>query len=591
MFKKITMCLAALCAASIAPTSYAQTFTTTRVANGLSLPLYVTAPPGDATRLFIVEQRGNPNSTSARIMILDLTQNPPVLLPTPFLTITGLSSGNEQGLLGMAFHPDYANNRAFFVNYTAGGQTRIARYLVSQANPNVADAASATIILSFAQPESNHNGGWIGFGPDGYLYIASGDGGGAGDVHGAIGNGQSLTTLLGKLLRISVSDTGTYTVPPTNPYVGATAPFNTIWAWGLRNPFRCAFDRMTGELWIGDVGQNAIEEISYQPADVNGTMGGRNYGWRCYEGNNAFNPGNCGTFPPASMIFPVHQYTHGSGLCVIGGYVYRGSVSSLQGHYFFADNSSNQIWSFQYAGVNNPPVTNRTVALAPGGGLQINNITSFGEDALGELYIVDRGGEVFKVIPGAPVNDTCANATLVGTGSTNFTNASATTDGPDEGAACFAGSSQIVNDVWYKYLASCDGVATVSLCGATFDTRLAVYGNCPVGPGQLLACNDNSCGTASEVSFPVVANALYRIRIGGPNTVTGSGTMTITCTVAGPACPADVNGDNSVNVSDLLAVINNWGPCPGCPADINNDDQVNVADLLTVIGAWGDCPK
>jgi glucose/arabinose dehydrogenase len=589
MLKKFTMCLTAICAATISAASFAQTFTTTRVISGLSLPLYVTAPPGDTSRLFIVEQRGNPNATSARIMILDLTTNPPTLLPTPFLTISGVSTGNEQGLLGMAFHPDYASNRAFFVNYTAGGQTRIARYLTSTANPNVADPASATIILSFTQPESNHNGGWIGFGPDGYLYIASGDGGGAGDAHGAIGNGQNLNTLLGKILRISVSDTGTYTVPSTNPYTGATPPFNTVWAWGLRNPFRCAFDRLTGELWIGDVGQNAIEEISYQPADINGSMGGRNYGWRCYEGNNPFNPGACGTFPPASMIYPVHQYSHGAGLCVIGGYAYRGSVSSLQGHYFFADNSSNQIWSFHYTGVNNPPVTNRTAQLAPGGGLSITNITSFGEDAAGEMYLVDRAGEVFKVIPGAPANDTCANAILVSNGATNFNSASATTDGPDEGASCFSGSTQIVNDVWYKYLATCDGTATVSLCGATFDTRLAVYGSCPTGPGQLLACNDNACGNASEVSFPVVANTLYRVRIGGATAATGTGTMTITC-AAPPACAPDVNGDNVVNVADLLAVIGNWGPCPGCAADVNNDDQVNVSDLLAVIAGWGDCP-
>ena len=591
MLKKITMCLAALCAASISASTSAQTFTTTRVANGVSLPLYVTAPPGDTSRLFIVEQRGQPNASSARIMILDLTTTPPTLIPTAFLTISGVSTGNEQGLLGMAFHPDYANNRSFFVNYTAGGNSIIARYKAQIGNPNQADPASATTIITFPDVESNHNGGWVGFGPDGYLYIATGDGGGAGDAHGTIGNGQNLNTLLGKILRISVSDSGTYTVPSTNPYTGATAPFNTIWAWGLRNPFRCSHDRLTGELWIGDVGQNAIEEISYQPADVNGSMGGRNYGWRCYEGNNPFNPGACGTFPPASMIYPVHQYSHGAGLCVIGGYVYRGSVASLQGHYFFADNSSNQIWSFQYAGVNNPPITNRTSQLAPGGGLTINNITSFGEDAAGDMYIVDRGGEIYKVIPGAPVNDTCANAVLVGNGSTNFTSASATTDGPDEGVSCFSGPTQILNDVWYKYLATCDGNATVSLCGATFDTRLAVYGNCPTGPGQLLGCNDNSCGTASEVTFPVVANTLYRIRIGGASATTGTGSMVITCTVPGPVCPADVNGDNSVNVTDLLAVIVSWGPCDGCPADINNDDQVNVADLLAVINAWGACPK
>lgn len=585
MLKKFTLCLTVACACTCATTSFAQTITTTRIVSGLSRPVFVTAPPGDTTRLFIVEQRGSAGTASrADIRIFDLTTN--TLLATPFLSINGVSTGSEQGLLGLAFHPDYANNRTFFVYYTNPG-TQIVRYKASVNNPNVADVASATNILSFSQPFSNHNGGWMGFGPDGYLYIATGDGGSAGDPNN---NGQSLSTLLGKLLRLAVTDSGTYTVPATNPFPGAAAPFNTIWAYGLRNPWRCAFDRQSGELWIGDVGQNAIEEISYQPADVNGSMGGRNYGWRCYEGNAAFNTAGCA--PAGTMVFPVHTYGHTLNRCsVTGGYVYRGSaIPSLQGHYFFADYCGNQIYSFQYAGVNNPPVTDRTAQLAPGGGLSITSISSFGEDASGEMYICDlNGGEVFKIVPGAPANDLCANATLVSNGPTAFTTASATTDGPDEGGACFSGSTQISNDVWFKYFASCDGTATVSLCGATFNTRLAVYAGCPTGPGQTLACNDDACGTASEVSFPVVANTLYRIRIGGVSGGTGSGTMTISCT-APPPCVGDISGDNVVNVVDMLAVINSWGACAGCPADLNNDGTVNVVDLLAVINAWGNCP-
>jgi hypothetical protein len=384
-----------------------------------------------------------------------------------------------------------------------------------------------------------------------------------------------------------------YTNPSTNPFFGPTAGLDEIWAWGLRNPWRCSFDRMTRELYIADVGQNAIEEIDFQPADVNGSMGGRNYGWRCYEGNSAYNTAGCG--PAGNYVSPIYTYTHAGGACsVTGGYVYRGpAIPALQGTYFFADYCSAQIFSFRYSisgGITE--FTDRTSDLAPGGGLSISTITSFGEDAAGEMYIVDRGGEVFKIVPLAPANNACANATSIGDGATQFTTASATTDGPDEPSLCnFNGYSQIGSDVWFRYTATCTGHVTVSLCGANFNAKMAIYPACPTGSGQALACNDDSCGTSPRITFAATSGASYTIRVGGVNAVTGSGTINISC-VAPPDCPADIDDNGYVNIDDLFAVINSWGPCGGCPADISppgGNGFVNIDDLFAVINSWGQC--
>jgi glucose/arabinose dehydrogenase len=373
------------------------TLTTTRVAQGLTLPLFVVAPPGDTDRLFIVEQR---SGTSGRIKILNLHTG--TVNATPFLTVNGVSTGNEQGLLGLAFHPDYAANGFFYVNFTdSAGTTIIRRYMVS-ANPDVADPNSAYPILSISQPYSNHNGGWIAFGPDGYFYAGMGDGGSAGDPQD---RAQDLNQLLGKMLRINVNSDGfpldpntNYAIPPSNPFVGLPGN-DAIWAYGLRNPWRPSFDRLTGDLYIADVGQGAWEEVDFQPAS---SSGGENYGWHCFEGNAPYDPNDC---PPASpLVFPIYTYSHAGGNCSItGGYVYRGSqICDLQGTYFFADYCSNNIWSFRYDGANLTDFRNRTAELAPGGGLSITSITSFGEDAAGELYVCDQGGEVFKIVPVGP---------------------------------------------------------------------------------------------------------------------------------------------------------------------------------------------
>ncbi|HUN81738.1 MAG TPA: PQQ-dependent sugar dehydrogenase, partial [Phycisphaerae bacterium] len=249
--------------------------TTRIVGSGFSNPLFVTAPPGDTSRIFVVEQRGNPNSTSARIMIIDLTTNPPTTLGTPFITVTGVSAQNEEGLLGLAFAPDYSSTGRFYVYYTVGNNCFVARGTVS-GNPNVANS-TLTTILTITHPNNNHNGGWIGFGPDGYLYIGVGDGGSEYDPSHY---GQNKNVLLAKILRIDVSG-ATYSIPPTNPYVGGGA-VPELFHWGVRNPWRDSFDRLTGDLYIGDVGQDNYEEVDIAPAGSSNL----NFGWSCMEANH-----------------------------------------------------------------------------------------------------------------------------------------------------------------------------------------------------------------------------------------------------------------------------------------------------------------
>jgi len=383
-----------------APALRAQTpLTTTLVANGFAQPVYVTAPPGDQDRLFVVQQAGQ----------IRIVKNG-VILPTPFIDLSGpVLSGSERGLLGLAFHPNYASNGFFYVNYTrdTDGATVVARYQVSAGNPDVANAASATILLVQSQPFSNHNAGCIQFGPDGFLYVAMGDGGSGNDPQG---NGQNVNTLLGAMLRIDVDNPAPmlpYGLPPNNPFAGAVPGRDEIWAIGLRNPWRFSFDRLTGDMYIGDVGQNAREEIDFQSgADFFAAPGSpvQNYGWRCMEGTLCTGLSGCAC-NGATLTPPIHTYVNQPCYAVTGGYVYRGcAIPDLRGTYFFADYCSNQIWSFRYIpGTGTTQFTNRTAQLDPPGAISIASISSFGEDACGEILIVDRnGGEIFKIVPQTP---------------------------------------------------------------------------------------------------------------------------------------------------------------------------------------------
>jgi glucose/arabinose dehydrogenase len=339
--------------------------------NGFDKPVDLKHAGDD--RLFVVEQGGT-------IRIIDETGN---TLATPFLDISGqVSGGSEQGLLSVAFHPDYATNGKFYVNYTKlNGDTRVSEFSVDAANPNLADPTSEVTIIEYSQPFSNHNGGCLQFGPDGYLYIASGDGGSGGDP----GNRAQNTTLpLGKLLRIDVDNPvpgGTnYGIPPDNPFAGSTIEREEIWAFGLRNPWKFSFDSETNDLWIADVGQNAFEEIN----KVANTEAGVNYGWRCYEASAVFNDTGCP--PPATLTFPIAEYSHAEGQSITGGYVYRGSLfPELEGYYFFADFISGLI------GTVSPEGTFQD--LGDFGG----NWSTFGVDNTNELYVVGFDGVVSRV--------------------------------------------------------------------------------------------------------------------------------------------------------------------------------------------------
>ncbi len=366
-----------------------------RVATGLENPVFVTHAPGDTERLFILEQH------EGRIRILDLVTG--ALLEQPFLDLDGLAQGNEQGLLGLAFHPCYDDNGYFYVNLTnAADDTEVRRYTVSK-DPDVADPDSAHLIIGFEQPTRVHNAGWLGFGPlDGYLYIATGEGGNS-------GNAQDITdNLLGKILRLDVDGGDPYAIPADNPFVGGVGD-DEIWAYGLRNPWRMSFDRETGDLYIGDVGQNAREEIDFQPHD----RGGLNYGWRCMEGTWCTGLTGCTCDDPA-LTDPIHEYGHDNGCAaVIGGYVYRGcDIPTLRGTYFFAELCDDNIWTFRYDGENVTEFVDRQLELAPDVG-DIDDISSFGEDANGELYVIDRvDGEVFKIIPDGPTGDVDCNGVI-----------------------------------------------------------------------------------------------------------------------------------------------------------------------------------
>jgi glucose/arabinose dehydrogenase len=373
-------------------------------ASGLDQPLGLTHA-GD-NRIFVYEQEG-------RIKIIQPNGQ---VLATPFLNITGRveSGGNEEGFLGLVFHPNYANNGYFYVNYThtSGGTTytRISRFTVSS-NSNVANVNSEEVLLTVVQPFENHNAGDIHFGPDGYLYIPLGDGGSGGDPQN---NAQTMTRLLGKIIRIDVnaqagspsdckgSGTGSYTIPAGNPLVdGPGRNCDEIWAAGLRNPWRSSFDRLTGDLYIGDVGQNAWEEVNFQRA---GSPGGTNYGWRCYEGNHAYDLDGCRD--RSSYTFPIFEYAQGSNNCsVIAGYVYRGSqYPAMYGHFLLTDYCSGIFWDLVCA-ANGWQVTQHT-------NLQAFGRVAFGEDAQGELYVVDRSAnKIYRLventsIPATPTPDT-----------------------------------------------------------------------------------------------------------------------------------------------------------------------------------------
>ena len=450
--------LATVVCAALASFANAQALQATLVQSGFGSPIFVCSPPGDLQRLFVVEQGG----------MIKIIRNGSTLA-TPFINLGagGLNkivSGGEQGLLGLAFHPNYAANGFFYVNYTAAGtgSTVIERYSVS-ANPDVATATSGLTLLTIAQPQSNHNGGCVQFGPDGKLYIGMGDGGAGNDTgaghDAAVGNGQSPATLLGKMLRLDVDLPAPY-IPADNPYATSATVLHEIWDFGVRNPWRFSFDRQTGDMYIGDVGQGAWEEIDFSAAGV----GNLNFGWRCMEGNHCTGLTGC-TCNSAALTGAIAEYDHGQGCAVTGGYVYRGNtVCGLNGTYFYSDYCSSNIWSFKYTGGAVTQFTNRTTELEPAGAPTINNVSSFGEDGSGELYIVDIGdGEIYRIELAGSQADCNSNGQ------------------PD----------------------ACDIAAGTALdCNAN-----GIPDTCDIATGQSLDCNSNgipdTCDIAAGISFDV----------------------------------------------------------------------------------------
>ena len=348
------------------------TFELVQVATGFSTPLDIQQPDDASGRLFVVEQSGH----------IQIIQSNGTRAATPFLDITGragFTSGGETGLLGLAFHPNYKNNRRFFVNYTRNNatqlQTVIAEFTASSTNSNFADPTTENILFTVDQPFSNHNGGGLAFGKDGFLYIGLGDGGGSGDPSG---NGQNTTTLLGKMLRIDVDSAHApglnYAIPPGNPFATSGGRAE-IWVFGLRNPFRFSFDSVTGDLWIGDVGQNSFEEVDHLPSG----QGGANLGWNIMEGTHCFSPATgCST---AGLTLPVFDYDHTQGDdTVIGGHIYRGTkMPSLVGRYVFGDFISGRMWTLTQSGSTLTRTSLFTVAAG--------DVAAIGQDQLGELYV------------------------------------------------------------------------------------------------------------------------------------------------------------------------------------------------------------
>ncbi|MBK8268214.1 MAG: PQQ-dependent sugar dehydrogenase [Planctomycetes bacterium] len=498
----------------------------------------------------------------------------------PYLNLSGIvSSSGERGLLGLAFHPNWLSNGYFYVNYTnTAGNTVIARYQATGGNPAAATANSASGVLlkTITQPFANHNGGCLQFGPDGMLYCGMGDGGSANDPSG---NSQNDSSLLGKMMRLDVDNPPTYVPASGNP--GAPNLPEVIFK-GLRNPWRFSFDRLTGDLYIGDVGQDAQEEIDFVAA---GSTGLKNFGWRCMEGTACTGFSGC-TCNAGTLTLPIVIETHGDGEgtgSLTGGYVYRGcDLPWLSGAYFYADYLGDYVKRFRYDGVS---VSDTQIVQAPGGA--VGGIVSFGEDADGEMYVVSILGTVYKIVCEAPPelcgngnldpgeqcddgnnesgdgcfecqfenNDACADASPIVDGVHPFSTVGMTTDGTAEAGCQFDGNTY--NDIWFDYHAPCSGILTVSTCeqlggSAAYDTDLVLYSwdgsNC--ASRALISCNDddpvNACGQAaggyhSTVTGSVTAGLHYLIRVGGYSSA-DSGTGNLLVDNSGFPCGVCGNG-------------------------------------------------
>ncbi|MFI4860083.1 MAG: PQQ-dependent sugar dehydrogenase [Phycisphaerales bacterium JB063] len=521
-------------------------------------PIYATFAPGDDDHLYVVEQGG-------RIRVLDLTTN--TWEASNFLNVPVSTSGNEMGLLGLAFAPDYETSGNFYVYASgssfAGGQNHASYIYEYQRNGAAgsltANAASQSTVLRFGQPDSNHNGGWMGFGQDGYLYIAVGDGGaandsGSGHTNGS-GNAQDITNnLLGSMLRIDPSGDDfaadanrNYAIPDDNPFVGITGD-DEIWAYGLRNPWRPSFDRETGDLYIADVGQNSREEINFQNAD---STGGENYGWRLREGTIATPTGGVGGPAPAGAIDPIHEYFRNAagGFSITGGYVYRGPITQAQGEYYFADFATSNIWTLEVdrdTGQLVPnSVTNVRTDLADGtfGVNNVSSISSFAEDAAGNLYIISIGGNIYRVTTDRVLGDM---------------NGSFDPNRPD----------YAVN------------MGDVALFGEAINLDQAAFEL--ANPGA-----DYAAGDTNQDGQVNADDALLMLEFLRLNNVSNSTISRFFDAVN----PGDLTEDGLVGVEDLDLLLANWGDTVAAGnhsrGDANNDGVIDQLDLDIIEANWG----
>lgn len=512
------------------------------VVTGLSQPVFVTHAGDGSGRLFVLERAG-------RIRVINSAGS---LLPTPFLDITSLvgSSGSEEGLLGLAFHPNYESNGLFFVAYTdTAGNLVLARYSVSS-DSNVANPASALTILTIPHPvNSNHNGGMLAFGSDGYLYWSTGDGGGGGDVPN---NAQNINVLLGKILRLDINSGSPYAIPANNPFVGVSGARGEIWSYGFRNPWRFSFDRATQDMYIGDVGEGNREEIDFEPSS---SVGGLNYGWRVLEGSLCFNPSSgCDT---SGKVFPVAEYVNNSATCAVtGGYVYRGSQSTqMTGIYFYGDFCSGEIWGLQ----RQPSGTWTSDLIADTSFL----ISSFGEDEAGELYLTDySSGSVQKIVgPNIPLPTPTSTTIPVGslTPTATATPTQSFTPLPQPTATPISGAA-----VTGQVLAS--KVVTVRLYDLN-DTFVASVNADPDGTFRL----EVAAGT-----YTIVATANGFLRMQGQITLSDGDVlpMPVVALLAG-----DIDDDGSIDQFDAMTIGFSYGTSEPPGADLNNDGVINIFDL------------
>jgi len=578
--------LAAACGYVVAP-ALGQALSATRVANGFTQPLAVTHAPGDAGRLFVVERTG-------RVRIINLANG--TVNTTPFLNLSSLvtTSWLEYGLLGIAFHPDYQHNGYFYVNYTPSGATAadtlVVRYRVSQSDPNVADPSTATPILRFGfGTRVQHRAGWMDFGPDGFLYISTGDGA-ENDPDNAA---QNLTLLRGKILRLDVNgpdgipgtadDDGfpadankNYRIPPGNPFAGSPTNAQEIWAFGLRNPWRCSFDRQTGDLWIGDVGQATREEVDIAPA---GAAGGRNFGWRCTEGTSCTGLSGC-TCNAVALTPPVYEYTHSVGLSVTGGYVYRGcALPEIRGTYIFADYQNSKFFSFRYNGTTVTSFADRTSEFSG-----LAQPSAFGEDAAGELYFCEySAGTVQKIVARTPPPQ-----------SLSITLQPASDTACEGDAATFAiAATSIGSPATYQWQ-----IQTAPDLWATLASDPLPL---PCG-GFARAASPAAAGTDIFVS-PCAGQSAYSVRAVVSNACASLNSLPVTLTLlpawstecGGPGCDPDFNRDGNADQDDVAYLVGviAGGPNPvGRDPDFNGDGSADQGDLAALINtvAGGECP-